>query len=118
VNPAGVTLEDLSEGYMGERCGDAGDNERVDGYSAVDLSLNCEYREPSFADAVRFSFNLNLFDTGYVSVINASDDTREGGASYYAGAPFTAVFSVGFEFQERSRVCRSLKRSGAPVRDL
>jgi iron complex outermembrane receptor protein len=85
--------------YMGERYGDAEHNERVDGFSVVDLSLKYEYREPSFADAVRFSLDLyNLFDTEYVSVINASDDTREGGASYYAGAPFTAVFSVGFEF--------------------
>jgi iron complex outermembrane receptor protein len=98
MNPAGVTLEDLSEGYMGERFGVAGHNEGVASYSMVDLSLKYDYREPSFADAVRFSFNLNLFDTGYVSVINASDDTREGGASYYAGALFTAVFSVGFEF--------------------
>lgn len=31
-------------------------------------------------------------------MINASDDTREGSASYYVGAPFTAVFSVGVEF--------------------
>lgn len=33
----------------------------------------------------------------YVSSINASDDTREGGASYYVGAPFKAALGVGLE---------------------
>jgi len=40
----------------------------------------------------------NLFDEEYVAVVNASDDARAGSTSYYVGAPFTAMASVGFEF--------------------
>lgn len=48
---------------------------------------------------MKLSLNLyNLFDKEYMSMISASDDTREGSASYYVGAPFTAVFRVGVEF--------------------
>jgi iron complex outermembrane receptor protein len=40
----------------------------------------------------------NLFDEEYVSVINASDDTREGVSAYCQGAPFTAMLSAPQEF--------------------
>jgi len=85
--------------YMGERYGDAERKEKVDDYVVADFSVNYLNRDVSFADGLRLSLNLyNLFNTEYVSMINASDDTREGGASYYVGAPFTAVLSVGLEF--------------------
>jgi len=85
--------------YLGERYGDAEHKEKIDDYVVADLSLNYVNREVSWAEAFRMSLNLyNLFDTEYVSMISASDDTREGGASYFVGAPFTAVFSVGVEF--------------------
>jgi iron complex outermembrane receptor protein len=51
------------------------------------------------ADAVKISLEFyNLFDKEYVSVINASDDTRAGSSSYYVGAPFTVLGKVSFEF--------------------
>jgi len=85
--------------YMGERYGDVEHEERVDDYVVGDLSVKYTYRDLDFADGIRFALDLyNLFNTQYVSMINASDDTREGGAGYYVGAPFTAVFSVGVEF--------------------
>jgi iron complex outermembrane receptor protein len=85
--------------YLGERYGDAEHKEQVDEYVVADLNLNYVFRKLSWADTVKLSLNLyNLFDKEYVSMINASDDTREGSASYYVGAPFTAVFSVGVEF--------------------
>ncbi len=85
--------------YMGERYGDAEHTEKVDDYVVADFSVNYVNRDVSFADGLRLSLNLyNLFNTEYVSMINASDDTREGGASYYVGAPFTAVLSIGLEF--------------------
>lgn len=85
--------------YLGERYGDAEHREQVDDYLVVDLSLNYINRQVSWADAMKVSLNFyNFFDKEYVSVINASDDTRAGGASYFVGAPFTAVFSVGVEF--------------------
>jgi iron complex outermembrane receptor protein len=85
--------------YLGERYGDAEHKEKIDDYVVADLSLNYVNREVSWAEAFRMSLNLyNLFNTEYVSMISASDDTREGGASYFVGAPFTAVFTVGLEF--------------------
>ena len=85
--------------YMGERYGDVEHKEKVDDYMVADLSMNYVNRDVDFAEGLKLSLNLyNLFDTEYVSRINASDDTREGGASYYVGAPFMAVLSVGLEF--------------------
>jgi iron complex outermembrane receptor protein len=85
--------------YMGERYGDVEHEERVDDYVVGDLSVKYVHRDLDFADGIRLSLDLyNLFNTEYVSMINASDDTREGGAGYYVGAPFTAVFSVGLAF--------------------
>jgi outer membrane receptor protein involved in Fe transport len=85
--------------YLGEKYGDAEHKEKIDDYVVADLSLNYVNRDVSFAEGLGLSLNLyNLFNTGYVSMISASDDTREGGASYFEGAPFTAVFSVGVEF--------------------
>jgi iron complex outermembrane receptor protein len=53
----------------------------------------------SFVDKLRLSLELtNLFDKEYVSVINAMDDSRAGSASYYVGAPFTALMTVSFDF--------------------
>jgi iron complex outermembrane receptor protein len=50
-------------------------------------------------DKLRLSLELtNLFDKEYVSVINAMDDSRAGSASYYVGAPFTALMTVSFDF--------------------
>jgi iron complex outermembrane recepter protein len=40
----------------------------------------------------------NLFNKEYVSVIKAMDDSRAGRTSYYAGAPFTAMMTVAFDF--------------------
>jgi len=85
--------------YMGERYGDVEHKEKVDSYMVADLGVNYVNRDVTFAEALKLSLNLyNLFDAEYVSRINASDDTRSGSASYYVGAPFTAVFSVGLEF--------------------
>lgn len=85
--------------YLGKRYGDAEHKEEVDEYVVADLNLNYVFRKLSWADTVKLSLNLyNLFDKEYVSMISASDDTREGSASYYVGAPFTAVFRVGVEF--------------------
>ena len=85
--------------YLGKRYGDAEHKEQVDDYLVADLSMNYTLRKLSWADAVKMSLNFyNLFDKEYVSMINASDDTRQGNASYFVGGPFTAVFSVGVEF--------------------
>lgn len=85
--------------YLGERFGDAEHKEIVDAYLVADLSVQYVFRKLSWAETVKMSLNLyNLFDKEYVSIINASDDTRQGSASYYAGAPFTAAVNLGVEF--------------------
>lgn len=85
--------------YLGERYGDAEHKEQVDDFLVADLSMNYTLRKLSWADAVKMSLSFyNLFDREYVSMISASDDTRQGNTSYFVGGPFTAVFSVGVEF--------------------
>ncbi len=85
--------------YLGERHGDAEHTEHVDDYVVADLGVHYRYEDASFVEALKVSLNLyNLFDTEYVSMISASDDAQSGKASYYVGAPLTAVLSVGVEF--------------------
>lgn len=85
--------------YLGTRYGDAEHNEKIDDYVVADLKMGYTFTNLSFVDKLRLSLELtNLFDREYVSVINASDDSRAGSASYYAGAPFTALMTVSFDF--------------------
>lgn len=85
--------------YMGSRYGDAEHNEKIDDYVVADLKMGYTFNNFYFVDKLRLSLELiNLFDKEYVSVINASDDSRAGSASYYVGAPFTAMMTVSFDF--------------------
>jgi iron complex outermembrane receptor protein len=85
--------------YVGDRYGDAEHNEEVDDYVLADLQINYTLGKTRMADAVKLSLEFyNLFDKEYVSVINASDDTRAGSSSYYVGAPFTVLGKVSFDF--------------------
>jgi iron complex outermembrane receptor protein len=85
--------------YMGSRYGDAEHNEKIDDYVVADLKMGYTFKNFSFVDKLSLSLELiNLFDKEYVSVINASDDSRAGSASYYVGAPFTAMMTVSFDF--------------------
>ena len=84
--------------YLGKRYGDAENEERIDDYIVADLKMGYAFRDLPLGKAVKLSLELtNLFDKEYVSVVNAMDDTRAGSASYYVGAPFTALLSVSFE---------------------
>ena len=85
--------------YTGKRYGDVENTENIPDCAIVDL--NIQYTKKNvlwckvFSAGVSF---LNLFNTHYIGIINASDDTRQGSASYYAGAPFTVVGNVTFQF--------------------
>lgn len=85
--------------YTGKRYGDVENNETISDYAVVDLNIRYTKKNilwcKVFSAGVSF---LNLFDTHYIGIINASDDTRQGSASYYAGAPFTVVGNVTFQF--------------------
>lgn len=85
--------------YLDRRYGDAENTERVDDYVVADLRIGYTRKNLPFTKALKVALDLtNLFDEEYVSVINASDDARAGLTSYYVGAPFTVMASVGFEF--------------------
>ncbi len=85
--------------YTGKRYGDVENNETISDYAVADLNIRYTKKNilwcKVFSAGVSF---LNLFDTHYIGIINASDDTRQGSASYYAGAPFTVVGNVTFQF--------------------
>lgn len=84
--------------YLGDRYGDVQHEEKIGEYVVADLKIGYTLKDVWGAKALKTALELNnLFDKRYVSVINASDDNRGGAASYYAGAPFTAVFKVALD---------------------
>jgi iron complex outermembrane recepter protein len=85
--------------YVGERFGDAEHKQRIGDTFLADLMLNYNKKDFLKAKTLRASLELqNIFDKEYASVVNASDDTRAGSASYLVGAPFTALLKVSMEF--------------------
>lgn len=86
-------------GYVGERYGDALGNEKIDAYWLSDLKVT--YKKDNLFKGTTLKASLeinNIFDKQYVSVINASDDSRGGSASYYQGAPLNAIFSIALQY--------------------
>lgn len=85
--------------YLGERYGDAGNNDKIDASWLFDAQL--AYTKKNFYDKATLKVALevdNIFDKEYVSAISASDDTRAGAASYYQGAPRSVMLTVGVHF--------------------
>ncbi len=85
--------------FLGSRYGDVEHKEKVDSYLLADLRLTYTLKKIPIARALKLSLDLNnLFDKEYISVVNVSDDNRDGSTSYYPGAPFTALVSASLEF--------------------
>lgn len=85
--------------YVGARYGDAQHDEKVTDYVTADFGASYVTTDLDFAKSLKIALNLyNLFNTKYVSKINASDDSRSGSTSYNVGAPFSAMLSLNFEF--------------------
>jgi len=85
--------------FLSKRYSDAENEQVVDASTLVDLRASYTLTNPPLAKSMKFTLELNnIFDEQYISVINASDDTRAGNASYYPGSPFSAmlIVSVGF----------------------
>ena len=85
--------------YLGERYGDATNNNKVDACWLFDGQI--VYTQKNFYDKAKLKVALeinNIFNKEYVSVINASDDTMDGAASYYQGAPRTIMLTMGVHF--------------------
>ncbi len=85
--------------YVGTRYGDAEHKERVDDYVTMDLQLSYKLDKLPYGKSLKASLELyNLFDTKYVSLVNASDDSRAGSTGYYVGAPFTVLGKLSLAF--------------------
>jgi iron complex outermembrane receptor protein len=79
--------------WVDSRYGDAFNKEKVDDYTVVDLNL--KYTQDNFWGLKEAKIGLelsNLLNERYVGAISASDTGS--GADYYAGSPFTAVFTI------------------------
>jgi iron complex outermembrane receptor protein len=85
--------------YTGKRFGDVENAERIPEYAVFDLNFGYTKKNilwcKVFSAGISF---LNLFNTHYIGIINASDDSRQGSTSYYAGAPLTVVANATLKF--------------------
>jgi iron complex outermembrane recepter protein len=83
--------------YQSERYGDSGHQERVPGFTTVDLQFG--YQEKLGWGSLDVSLALlNAFDRKYISLINAGDVQGTGGIGYYPGAPRTLMGKVALSF--------------------
>lgn len=83
--------------YTGRRYGDILNNEPLRSYWLADLNLSYRLKHLWRFKGTELKLNfINLFDKKYIGAMDASDDTHPGQMSYYPGAPFTVVLSVGF----------------------
>ncbi len=85
--------------YVGKRYGDVLNQQKVDGYFLADLHLGYEWKKVAMLQEFGVGLSvLNLFDKNYIGQISASEFNLNAGATYYAGAPRTAVMTVSAKF--------------------
>ncbi|MGM0573812.1 MAG: TonB-dependent receptor, partial [Bacteroidota bacterium] len=85
--------------HTGKRYGDATNLEEIDAYTLADFKASYAIPAPIIINTLSISLEIkNILDTKYVGAINASDDSNQGSATYYAGTPRTLVASVGITF--------------------
>jgi iron complex outermembrane recepter protein len=85
--------------YIGTRYGDATNIEEIPGYTLVDASVKYTMKNLWKVKALSMGLELkNIFNKHYIGGIDVSDDSTQGSASYYAGAPFTAMGSLNLKF--------------------
>lgn len=86
--------------YVGERYGDIENKEWIKASEVVDLTLDYRKHKIWGFDELWASLNFtNLFDKKYISTIKNDQDISEAlSTSYYPGAPFTVVGSIGLKF--------------------
>ncbi|MEF3168945.1 MAG: TonB-dependent receptor [Deltaproteobacteria bacterium] len=81
--------------WMSKRYGDALNVEEIHTPALVDLSVSYSTKGILGLKEGRIGLDItNLFDEEYISIIDLMDDNGPGSASYYAGPPFSAVFSI------------------------
>ncbi len=86
--------------HLSQRFGDILDTERVRAYNVVDLNLGYVMKKAWGFDQVSFGLTFsNLFNEKYIGIItNSQDVTQSLAATYYPGAPFMVIGSVGLKF--------------------
>lgn len=85
--------------YIGSRYTDLENRDEVDGATVVDLRMSYILPNMLHAEEMKLSLELNnLLDKEYISSINAMDDSRQGQASYYQGAPFSGMLTLSVKY--------------------
>ncbi len=85
--------------YIGSRYSDLENKDEVDAATVVDVRMS--YTLPGILRTKEMKLSLelnNLLDEEYISSINASDDSRQGVASYYPGTPFSGMLSLSVKY--------------------
>lgn len=86
--------------YLGKRYADAENISEVDDALVADLRMTY-LLPPQLLQSKEMKLSLelnNLFDTEYISVISGSDDSRNGQASFYQGAPFSVMLTLSVRY--------------------
>ena len=83
--------------YTAKRYADSMHQEKVGGYTRVDLSVS-KRSTTSWGALTGTVALINLFDRKYIGLITASDVQGSGAFSYYPGAPRTVLASVELGF--------------------
>jgi iron complex outermembrane recepter protein len=85
--------------YTGERFGDATNIERIPDFWLWDASLSYQFKfNGAFKGFTLGAEMKNILDTKYVGIIDVSDDSQNGSATYYTGYPQTFVASLKMDF--------------------
>jgi len=86
--------------YVSQRYGDIENTEKIDAYTLVDLNLSYTIKKIWTLEEISFGLSFtNLFNQKYVSIIkNYQDASQALSTSYYPGAPFTAIASIGIKY--------------------
>jgi iron complex outermembrane recepter protein len=85
--------------HTGQRYGDATNLEPVDAYTLLDAGINYTFADLPFIKNLELGMTVNnIFDTVYIGAINNSDDSQQGSADYFPGAPrvFSASLNLTF----------------------
>jgi iron complex outermembrane receptor protein len=83
--------------WVDKRYGDAANQEEIDDYTIVDLSIKYSKEDFWWLRHANIGFEVkNLFDEKYVGAIYASDTATD--VDYYAGSPLAVIFSIGGKF--------------------
>ena len=85
--------------HTGQRYGDATNQEVIAAYTIMDAGITYTFTDMLYINKLELGMAANnLFDTVYVGAINNSDDSHQGSATYYSGAPRIVSASLNLTF--------------------